>query len=147
MYIIIIQYFLHTCIYMFFHVECVCICSTGHQTKALLNNSGPKTKRSKLEKDINTEVLFQLILLLTICLIGAIGTLCTYIHQTCLYIVYTYKYIVIWSYLYRKLYGHIPHSESYMVIFHIHKLCLQQHFCNNLFQCAIAQLQKETMLA
>lgn len=47
----------------------------GHQTKALLNNSGPRVKRSKLEKDINVEVFFQLALLLVICLIGAIGTL------------------------------------------------------------------------
>ena len=46
---------------------------TGHQTKALLNNSGPKAKRSKLEKDINIEIVFQLGLLLTLCIIGAIG--------------------------------------------------------------------------
>ena len=37
---------------------CVCVHVAGHQTKALLNNSGPKVKRSKLEKDINTEVSF-----------------------------------------------------------------------------------------
>ena len=47
---------------------------TGHQTKALLNNSGPKAKRSKLEKDINTEIVFQLALLFTLCTTGAIGT-------------------------------------------------------------------------
>ncbi|CAI8035915.1 Phospholipid-transporting ATPase ID [Geodia barretti] len=46
----------------------------GHQTKALLNNSGPRAKRSKLEKDINTDVFFQLALLLVICTIGAIGS-------------------------------------------------------------------------
>ena len=66
---------------------CVCMCVTGHQTKALLNNSGPKAKRSKLEKDINTEVLFQLALLLTVSLIGAVGaesqySVCT-MYSTC----------------------------------------------------------------
>ena len=50
------------------------ICSTtGHQTKALLNNSGPKAKRSKLEKDINVDVLSLLIMLLVICIIGSVG--------------------------------------------------------------------------
>ena len=63
------------------------MCVTGHQTKALLNNSGPKAKRSKLEKDINTEVLFQLALLLTVSLIGAVGaesqySVCT-MYSTC----------------------------------------------------------------
>ena len=59
---------------------CVCVHVAGHQTKALLNNSGPKVKRSKLEKDINTEVISQLFILLAFCLIGAIGTMYMYIH-------------------------------------------------------------------
>ena len=29
----------------------------GHDTKAMLNNSGPRYKRSRLEKDINKDVL------------------------------------------------------------------------------------------
>ena len=54
--------------------------AAGHQTKALLNNSGPKAKRSKLERDINVEVVFQLVFVITISLIGAIGiyTLCNF---------------------------------------------------------------------
>lgn len=53
---------------------CIVLCATGHQTKALLNNSGPKVKRSKLERDINVEVVFQLVFVITIALVGAIGT-------------------------------------------------------------------------
>ena len=53
--------------------------ATGHLTKALLNNSGPKAKRSKLERDINVEVVFQLVFVITISLIGAIG-IYMYIH-------------------------------------------------------------------
>ena len=45
----------------------------GHDTKALLNNTGLRAKRSKLEKDINLEVVAQLILLLLISVGGAIG--------------------------------------------------------------------------
>ena len=48
---------------------------SGHQTKALLNNSGPKAKRSKLERDINAEVISQLVILIVISLMGAIGEL------------------------------------------------------------------------
>ena len=45
----------------------------GHDTKALLNNTGLRAKRSKLEKDINLEVIAQLVLLLLISVGGAIG--------------------------------------------------------------------------
>ena len=45
----------------------------GHDTKALLNNTGLRAKRSKLEKDINLEVIAQLVLLLLISVGGGIG--------------------------------------------------------------------------
>jgi hypothetical protein len=40
----------------------------------MLNNGGPRYKRSKLEKKINTEVVWCVIILFILCLIGAIGT-------------------------------------------------------------------------
>ena len=46
---------------------------TGHETKALLNNSGARAKRSKLEKDINAEIFSQVLVLFLLCLIGAIS--------------------------------------------------------------------------
>jgi phospholipid-translocating ATPase len=39
----------------------------------MLNNGGPRYKRSKLEKKINTEVVWCVIILFILCLIGAIG--------------------------------------------------------------------------
>lgn len=45
----------------------------GHETKAMLNNSGPRYKRSKLERRMNTDILWCVLLLLTMCLFGAIG--------------------------------------------------------------------------
>ncbi|XP_062431499.1 phospholipid-transporting ATPase VD [Rhea pennata] len=45
----------------------------GHETKALLNNSGPHYKRSKLERRVNTDILWCVLLLLLMCLTGAIG--------------------------------------------------------------------------
>ncbi|XP_014447395.1 probable phospholipid-transporting ATPase VD [Tupaia chinensis] len=45
----------------------------GHETKAMLNNSGPRYKRSKLERRANTDVLWCVLLLLTMCLTGALG--------------------------------------------------------------------------
>jgi len=41
----------------------------------MLNNSGPRAKRSKLERSINIEVASQVVLLLILCLIGVIGEL------------------------------------------------------------------------
>ncbi|XP_004467267.2 phospholipid-transporting ATPase VB isoform X2 [Dasypus novemcinctus] len=46
---------------------------TGHETKAMLNNSGPRYKRSKIERRMNTDVFFCIGLLFLMCLIGAIG--------------------------------------------------------------------------
>ena len=39
----------------------------------MLNNSGPRTKRSKLERDINVEILASLGILLVLCIAGSIG--------------------------------------------------------------------------
>uniref|UniRef100_UPI0037E9513F phospholipid-transporting ATPase VB n=1 Tax=Semicossyphus pulcher TaxID=241346 RepID=UPI0037E9513F len=45
----------------------------GHETKSMLNNNGPRYKRSKLERKLNIDVIFCVILLLTMCLFGAVG--------------------------------------------------------------------------
>ncbi|KAM8848087.1 phospholipid-transporting ATPase VB [Synchiropus picturatus] len=45
----------------------------GHETKSMLNNNGPRYKRSKLERKLNRDVIFCVILLLAMCLIGAVG--------------------------------------------------------------------------
>ncbi|KAG8516532.1 putative phospholipid-transporting ATPase VD [Galemys pyrenaicus] len=45
----------------------------GHETKAMLNNSGPRYKRSKLERRANTDVLWCVLLLVIMCFTGALG--------------------------------------------------------------------------
>ncbi|XP_042243746.1 probable phospholipid-transporting ATPase VD [Thunnus maccoyii] len=45
----------------------------GHETKAMMNNSGPRYKRSQLEKGLNTDVLWCVLLLIVMCLTAAIG--------------------------------------------------------------------------
>ncbi|XP_068441831.1 phospholipid-transporting ATPase VB [Clinocottus analis] len=45
----------------------------GHETKSMLNNNGPRYKRSKLERKLNIDVIFCVILLLSMCLVGALG--------------------------------------------------------------------------
>ncbi|XP_007947635.1 phospholipid-transporting ATPase VD [Orycteropus afer afer] len=45
----------------------------GHETKAMLNNSGPRYKRSKLERRANTDVLWCVLLLIIMCFTGALG--------------------------------------------------------------------------
>ncbi len=47
--------------------------SSGHDTKAMRNNSGPRSKRSKLERDINWDVVACVFFLISLCLICAIG--------------------------------------------------------------------------
>uniref|UniRef100_A0A3Q3IRB2 Phospholipid-transporting ATPase n=1 Tax=Monopterus albus TaxID=43700 RepID=A0A3Q3IRB2_MONAL len=47
----------------------------AHETKSMLNNSGARYKRSKLERKLNTDVIFCVILLFTMCLIGAVHSL------------------------------------------------------------------------
>uniref|UniRef100_A0A3Q0R6B1 Phospholipid-transporting ATPase n=1 Tax=Amphilophus citrinellus TaxID=61819 RepID=A0A3Q0R6B1_AMPCI len=44
----------------------------AHETKSMLNNSGPRYKRSKLERRLNIDVFFCFILLFAMCLIGAL---------------------------------------------------------------------------
>ncbi|MBN3294085.1 AT10D ATPase, partial [Polypterus senegalus] len=45
----------------------------GHETKAMLNNTGPRYKRSKLERRLNGDILWSVVLLLLMCLTTAIG--------------------------------------------------------------------------
>ncbi|XP_072254071.1 phospholipid-transporting ATPase VD-like [Pyxicephalus adspersus] len=45
----------------------------GHETKTMLNNSGPRYKRSRLERQLNSDILWCVLLLLIMCLAGAIG--------------------------------------------------------------------------
>ncbi|XP_033991199.1 probable phospholipid-transporting ATPase VD isoform X1 [Trematomus bernacchii] len=45
----------------------------GHETKAMMNNSGPRYKRSQLERHLNTVVLWCVLLLFIMCLTAAIG--------------------------------------------------------------------------
>ncbi|XP_024127954.1 probable phospholipid-transporting ATPase VD isoform X2 [Oryzias melastigma] len=45
----------------------------GHETKAMMNNSGPRYKRSLLERRLNTDILWCVFLLLVMCLIAAVG--------------------------------------------------------------------------
>lgn len=45
----------------------------GHETKAMLNNSGPRYKRSKIERRMNVDVFFCIGLLFLMCLVGAVG--------------------------------------------------------------------------
>uniref|UniRef100_A0A8C1HRN9 Phospholipid-transporting ATPase n=1 Tax=Cyprinus carpio carpio TaxID=630221 RepID=A0A8C1HRN9_CYPCA len=45
----------------------------GHETKAMLNNNGPRYKRSKLERQMNVDVFWCVVILLVMCLFSAIG--------------------------------------------------------------------------
>ncbi|KAK3558571.1 hypothetical protein QTP86_021022 [Hemibagrus guttatus] len=45
----------------------------GHETKSMLNNDKPRYKRSKLERKMNKDVLFCMLLLFCMCFIGAMG--------------------------------------------------------------------------
>ncbi|XP_074649753.1 phospholipid-transporting ATPase VD-like isoform X2 [Tubulanus polymorphus] len=45
----------------------------GHETKSLLNNHGPRFKRSKLERRINKDVMWCVAILAILCFSGAIG--------------------------------------------------------------------------
>ena len=46
----------------------------GHESKAMLNNGGPRYKRSKLERQINLEVIFCVFILIAMCFVGAVGS-------------------------------------------------------------------------
>lgn len=60
-------------------------CYLGHETKAMLNNRNPRYKRSKLERRINRDVIYCVILLLFLCLFCAIGKAAVVFHlkHTC----------------------------------------------------------------
>uniref|UniRef100_A0A8C3VUG9 Phospholipid-transporting ATPase n=1 Tax=Catagonus wagneri TaxID=51154 RepID=A0A8C3VUG9_9CETA len=45
----------------------------GHETKAMLNSSGPRYKRSKIEQRMNVDIFFCFGILFLMCLIGAVG--------------------------------------------------------------------------
>ncbi|KAG8452166.1 hypothetical protein GDO86_004094 [Hymenochirus boettgeri] len=45
----------------------------GHETKALLNNNGPRYKRSKLERQMNKDVFWCVLILLIMCLFCSVG--------------------------------------------------------------------------
>ncbi|KAM6923348.1 phospholipid-transporting ATPase VB [Xenentodon cancila] len=45
----------------------------GHETKSMLNYNESRYKRSKLERKLNIDVFFCVLLLFTMCLIGAVG--------------------------------------------------------------------------
>lgn len=45
----------------------------GHETKAMLNNSGPRYKRSQLEQKMNIDVVWCVIILILLCSVGAFG--------------------------------------------------------------------------
>ncbi|XP_041668855.1 probable phospholipid-transporting ATPase VD isoform X2 [Cheilinus undulatus] len=45
----------------------------GHETKAMMNNSGPRYKRSQLEKRLNMDVLWCVLLLIVMCLSASVG--------------------------------------------------------------------------
>lgn len=46
----------------------------GHETKAMLNNNGPRYKRSKLERRMNWDVIWCVLILVILCFIGATGS-------------------------------------------------------------------------
>uniref|UniRef100_A0A3B4AQK4 P-type ATPase N-terminal domain-containing protein n=1 Tax=Periophthalmus magnuspinnatus TaxID=409849 RepID=A0A3B4AQK4_9GOBI len=45
----------------------------GHETKSMLNNNGPRYKRSRLERRLNVDVIFCILLLVLMCIIGSLG--------------------------------------------------------------------------
>lgn len=45
----------------------------GFETKAMLNNNGPRYKRSKLERFMNRDIIWCIVILLVLCSVGAIG--------------------------------------------------------------------------
>ncbi|KAM9842024.1 phospholipid-transporting ATPase VD [Aulostomus maculatus] len=45
----------------------------GHETKAMMSNSGPRYKRSQLERQLNLQVLWCVVLLVIMCLTAAVG--------------------------------------------------------------------------
>ncbi|XP_062380179.1 phospholipid-transporting ATPase VB [Sardina pilchardus] len=50
----------------------IVVCA-GHETKSMLNNGGARYKRSKLERKLNSDVMYCVLLLFTMCTVGALG--------------------------------------------------------------------------
>ncbi|XP_063979649.1 phospholipid-transporting ATPase VA isoform X1 [Diachasmimorpha longicaudata] len=46
----------------------------GHETKAMLNNGGPRYKRSRLERQMNLDIVWCVVILVVLCIVGAAGT-------------------------------------------------------------------------
>lgn len=49
------------------------LCFEGHETKAMLNNSGPRYKRSRIEQRMNRDIFSCVGLLFVMCLVGGVG--------------------------------------------------------------------------
>ncbi|XP_051166407.1 phospholipid-transporting ATPase VD isoform X1 [Leptopilina boulardi] len=45
----------------------------GHETKAMLNNGGPRYKRSRLERQMNLDIIWCVVILVVLCVVGAVG--------------------------------------------------------------------------
>lgn len=45
----------------------------GHETKAMLNNGGPRYKRSRLERQMNLDIIWCVLILIVLCIVGAVG--------------------------------------------------------------------------
>ncbi|XP_033210725.1 probable phospholipid-transporting ATPase VD isoform X2 [Belonocnema kinseyi] len=45
----------------------------GHETKAMLNNGGPRYKRSRLERQMNLDIIWCVVILVVLCIVGAAG--------------------------------------------------------------------------
>lgn len=68
---------------MAYHNRLFCLCDSGHETKAMMNNSGPRYKRSQLERRLNTDIIWCVVLLIIMCMTAAIGEYChLLIHHT-----------------------------------------------------------------
>lgn len=55
---------------MWFVIFCV---HPGHESKAMLNNGGPRYKRSKLERQMNMDIIWCVVILIVLCVVGAVG--------------------------------------------------------------------------
>ena len=53
--------------------KCLFCVWLGHETKAMLNNGGPRYKRSNLERQMNLDVIWCVLILFVLCVIGAVG--------------------------------------------------------------------------
>lgn len=75
MYLVAFKYFLKTKTeYKILHKhDDIHLCFEGPETKAMLNNSGPRYKRSRIEQRMNMDIFLCVGLLFVMCLVGAIG--------------------------------------------------------------------------